>query len=197
MLCIDNKAIKSSLTIQKDIDLDSLLRKSTDYFCSREEAYEKGYSPLTFATSIRSIYSNLVLRKEVSEEEVLYYTVLGNVQPYIHKGADLIMYLTSLSVVSCFNYTPAFDLLMAKSTFSLMGFYNPEPLCIDPIVYSHVILSDNIIEDISYMLKPEYSFVPISEIGSIPTNCMTALTDTLINVRKEKDYGSNDDNEGI
>ena len=190
ILCIDIKALKQSPDVQRDVDLEDLLNNHTKYFDTVEEAMNDQYIPLDFSVSVRSIYSNLVLEEDRGVQR-RYYTNLTNVQPFIHKGYDLIMYLTSIGLMHNINYDLGFDELMTKhSQFVPIGLYNPDTMLLNPIIYSHVILSDEGAEELSKYLKEDRQLVPISEIsdyGNVP-----ALLRTLIEVKEEsKDEPSN------
>ena len=190
ILCIDMKALKQSPEVQRDVDLEDLLNNHTKYFDTGEEALRNNYSPLDFSVSVRSMYSNLVLQENRGVQR-RYYTNLTNVQPFVHKGYDLIMYLTSIGLMHNIDYKLGFDELMTKhSQFVPIGLYNPDTMLLNPIIYSHVILSDEGAEELSKYLKEDRQLVPISEIsdyGNVP-----ALLRTLIEVKEEtKDEPSN------
>ena len=190
ILCIDMKALKQSPEVQRDVDLEDLLNNHTKYFDTGEEALKNNYSPLDFSVSVRSMYSNLVLQEDRGVQR-RYYTNLTSVQPFVHKGYDLIMYLTSIGLMHNIDYKLGFDELMTKhSQFVPIGLYNPDTMLLNPIIYSHVILSDEGAEELSKYLKEDRQLVPISEIseyGNVP-----ALLRTLIEVKGEsKDEPSN------
>lgn len=190
ILCIDMKALKQSPEVQRDVDLEDLLNNHTKYFDTGEEALKNHYSPLDFSVSVRSMYSNLVLQEDRGVQR-RYYTNLTSVQPFVHKGYDLIMYLTSIGLMHNIDYKLGFDELMTKhSQFVPIGLYNPDTMLLNPIIYSHVILSDDGAEELAKYLKEDRQLVPISEIseyGNVP-----ALLRTLIEVKEEiKDEPSN------
>ena len=184
ILCVDITALKTSPDVQKDVNLEDLLNNHTKYYDTVEEALKDNYVPLDFSVSVRSIYSNLVLQIDAGEEK-RYYTNLTEIQPLIHKGYDLIMYLTSIGIMHSVDYELGFDDLMTKhSQFCPIGLYNQDSVIINPIIYSHVIMSDEGIEQLPKYLKSDRSLVHISEIsvkGNIP-----ALLETLIEVKKEE-----------
>ena len=111
-------------------------------------------------------------------------TNLTEVQPFVHKGYDLVMYLASIGVMSNIDYALGFDDVMMKhSQFSAIGLCNIDHTIINPIVYAHVILSDEGAEEFKKYLKSGRSLVPISDIiekGNIP-----ALLHTLVEVKEE------------
>ena len=190
ILCVDTKALKPSKEVQRDVDLEDLLNNHTKYFETQGEALSEDYVPLDFSVSVRTIYTNLVLQADKGEQK-RYYTNLTNIQPFIHKGYDLIMYLTSIGLMHNVNYKLGFDELMTKhSQFQLIGLYNPDTLLLNPVIYSHIILSDEVVNELPKYLKDGIKLVPISEIqevGNIP-----ALLRTLVEVKEElKDEPSN------
>lgn len=187
ILCIDTKALKTSPDVQKDVDLEDLLNNHTKYYDSAEDALKDHYVPLDFSVSVRSMYSNLVLQINKGEEK-RYYTNLTNVQPFVHKGYDLIMYLTSIGLMNNVDYRLGFDDLMCShSQFMPIGFYNPDPSLINPIIYTHVLISDEGAKELPQYLKCGRNLVDIkctmkeNVKGNIP-----ALLDTIIEVKEEK-----------
>lgn len=192
ILCVDATALKTSTDVQKDVNLEDILNNHTKYYDTVEEALEDKYVPLDFSVTVRSIYSNLVLQIDGGEQK-RYYTNLTNIQPFVHKGYDLIMYLTSIGLMHSVDYKLGFDELMMKhSQFVPMGLYNPDTLLLNPIIYSHVLISDEGIKELPNYLKEDRELVPISEIkdlGNIP-----ALLRTLIEVKEEtQDESCNND----
>lgn len=192
ILCVDTKALKTAPDVQKDVDLEDILNNHTEYFNSMKEALEDGYVPLDFSVTIRSLYDNSVVEIDKGEEK-RYYTNLTDVQPFMHKGYDLIMYLTSIGLMHNVDYKLGFDELMVKhSQFVPMGLYNPEPTVINPIIYSHVLMSDEGMKDLTKYLKGDRKVVPISDIkekGNIP-----ALLKELIIVKEEETNEQCDNN---
>lgn len=185
ILCINTEHLKTSPEVQKDINLEDLMNNHTKYYDSVEDALKDHYVPLDFSVSVRSMYSNLVLEIDKGEEK-RYYTNLTNVEQFIHKGYDLIMYLASIGVLSSVNYSLGFDEIMVKhSQFSPIGLYNTDASLINPIIYTHIILSDEGAEDLKKYLKEGKQLVPISEIKS--KGNIKAMTDTLIEVKEKSD----------
>lgn len=182
-LCIDIKALKTSPEVQKDIDLEDLLTNHISYYYSEEEALKDSYVPLDFSVSVRSMYTNLVLQID-KDREKRYYTNLTKVQPFIHKGYDLIMYLTSIGLMHSIDYKLGFDDLMMKhSQFSPIGIYNPDPSMFNPIIYTHIIISDEGVKELPNYLKSDRKLVPIKDMTKAGN--VTALLDTLIEVKEE------------
>lgn len=184
MLCIDKQQISILQFVQKDVDLGYLIDNHTKYFDDLEDAFDRGYVPLDFCVSVRSMYSNKVL-EIAKEDKMLYYTNITDIQQFPHKGYDLVMYLTSIGLMQNIDYKVGFDNLMLQhSHFSPIGLYNPNPLIINPIIYSHVILSDEGIEELSKYLKEGRQIVNINDIkekGNIKN-----LLDTLVIVKERE-----------
>ena len=191
MLCINMKSLKTSAEVQKDIDIEDLLTNHTKYFNNEKEALCSGFVPLDFSTSIRSMYSNLVVQRNI-EGKHKYYVNITDIQPFPHKGCDLMFYLNSINVMSSVNYKMGFDEFMCKhSQFMLVGLYNPDPSLINPIVYSHIVISDEGMKELPQYLKEDREIVSIKDIdreGNIP-----AMLDTLILVKERKE-NANDNN---
>ena len=184
ILCVDIKALKTSEKVQKDIDLEDLLVNHIKYFDNDEEALKEAYVPLDFSVTIRSMYSNKVVQIDAGEEK-RYYINLTQTQEFIHKGYDLVMYLTSIGVMHIIDYAGGFDDLMMKhSQFSPIGIYNPDSAVINPIVYTHIIMSDEGMEELSKYLKCDRSIVGICTINEHKQGNLPALLETLIEVKE-------------
>ena len=169
ILCVDTTVLKESLEIQKDIGLGNILDNHTKYFNIITDAYKEHYTPLDFSVSIRSLYTNLVLEREQIGEDgkelKLYYRNITNAPEVIHKGLDLIMYMTSLGVMTDVKYSTKFEEIMAKhSMFRCMGLYNPCVTLVNPCIYSHVILTDEGAEALKSCLREGRQFVHIEEM---------------------------------
>lgn len=186
ILCIDTTVLNTSQKVQKDVDLEDLINNHTKYFDSVEDALKYHYAPLDFSVSVRSMYSNLVLQIDKGAEK-RYYTNLTNVQHFVHSGYDLIMYLTSIGLLHSIEYNLGFDdLMMNHSQFQPIGLYNPDSSLINPIIYTHVILSDEGAEKLPQYLKSDRHLVPISTIEMNKAGNIPALLDTIIEVKEEK-----------
>ena len=183
ILCVDVKSLKTSPDVQRDVDLEDILDNHTKYYDTVEEALNDNYVPLDFSVSVRSMYSNLVL-ETTNGEEKRYYTNLTNVQPFVHKGYDLIMYLTSIGLMHNVNYSLGFDELMMKhSQFVPVGIYNPDTLLLNPIIYSHVIISDEGAKELPKYLKEDRELVHILKVNE--RSNIPALLRTFIEVKEE------------
>ena len=190
ILCIDTRALKTSPDVQKDVNLEDLLLNHTKYYDTAEDAVKDKYVPLDFSVSVRSLYSNLVLQIDKGEQK-RYYTNLTNVQQFVHKGYELIMYLTSIGLMHSVDYKLGFDDLMMKhSQFMPIGLYNPDSAIINPIIYCHVLISDEGAKELPNYLKGDRELVPISQMcreGNI-----SALIDTIIEVKEDSKDECND-----
>lgn len=194
ILCIDTGALKNSPDVQKDVNLEDLLLNHTKYYDTAEDAVKDKYVPLDFSVSVRSLYSNLVLQIDKGEQK-RYYTNLTNVQHFVHKGYDLIMYLTSIGLMHSVDYKLGFDDLMTKhSQFMPIGLYNPDSAVLNPIVYSHVILSDEGAEQLPQYLKSDRGLVHINAMNEFRAGNIPALLDTIIEVKEDSKDGQCDDN---
>lgn len=198
ILCVDTKALKTSAEVQTNVKLEDIINNHTKYYDSVEEALKDNYVPLDFSVSIRTLYSNLVVeidaKTEDGNDKKMYYTNMSQVQQFIHKGYDLIMYLTSIGVMMNVNYSLGFDEVMLEhSQFVPIGLYNPDPTVINPIIYSHILISDVGAKEFDKYLKKGRRFLPISDMKK--EGNLYALLDTLI-ITKEEDIDEkhNDNN---
>ena len=185
ILCVDIKSLKESSEVQRDVNLGDLINNHTKYFDSVEDALKENYVPLNFSVTVRSMYSNQVLQINKGEEK-RYYVNLTNIQPFIHKGYDLVMYLSSIGIMHSIDYSLGFDELMLKhSQFCPIGIYNSVPLLVNPIVYSHILMSDEGMEELKKYLKEDRDIVPISIMNKSSKGNIKALLDTIIEVKEE------------
>ncbi len=169
ILCVDSTVLKESPDIQKDIGLGNILDNHTKYFNTISDAYREHFTPLDFSVSIRSLYTNLVLEREQLGEDgrelKLYYRNITNAPEVIHRGVDLIMYMTSLGVLTDVMYSANLERIMDRhSIFQCMGLYNPCITLVNPAIYSHVILTDEGAEELKSCLREGRQFVPIREM---------------------------------
>ena len=198
ILCVDTKALKTSAEVQTNVKLEDIINSHTKYYDSVEEALKDNYVPLDFSVSIRTLYSNLVVeidaKTEDGNDKKMYYTNMSQVQQFIHKGYDLIMYLTSIGVMMNVNYSLGFDEVMLEhSQFVPIGLYNPDPTVINPIIYSHILISDVGAKEFDKYLKKGRRFLPISDMKK--EGNLYALLDTLIITKEENiDEEHNDNN---
>ena len=198
ILCVDTKALKTSAEVQTNVKLEDIINNHTKYYDSVEEALKDNYVPLDFSVSIRTLYSNLVVeidaKTEDGNDKKMYYTNMSQVQQFIHKGYDLIMYLTSIGVMMNVNYSLGFDEVMLEhSQFVPIGLYNPDPTVINPIIYSHILISDVGAKEFDKYLKKGRRFLPISDMKK--EGNLYALLDTLVITKEENiDEKHNDNN---
>ena len=192
ILCVDTKHLKTSDSVQKDLNLEELLKDHTKYFDTVEEALEENYVPLDVSTAIRSMYSNLVVERDTADGKK-YYVNLTNIDKFVHKGYDLLMYLTSIGVMHCVDYKMGFDdMMLQHSQFCPIGIYNPDPSLINPIIIVHIVLSDEGAESLRDYLKGNVKLVPISSIHH--ENNIRALLDEIIEVKEKIEDEHNDNN---
>lgn len=191
ILCIDTTALKTDpQKVQKDVNLKDLLLNHTRYYDSTEEAYKDKYVPLDFCMSVRSLYTNLVLEID-GKDKKLYYRNMTNVPEVIHKGYDLVMYMTGLGLMYDVVYHQGFEEIMVKYTqFQCLGLYNMNTDLMNPIIYSQVLLSDEGVDKMKPYLKDGRRFVPISSMRK--KGNIIPILDTLIEVKPKKE---GDDNE--
>lgn len=184
ILCVDSKVLKTSNEVQRAINLEDIVTNHTKYYDNEEEALKDSYVPLEFSVCVRSMSSNLVLQIDKENEGKRYYVNLAKVQEIMHKGYDLIMYLSSIAVLHSVEYSLEVDNIMLKhSQFSPIGILNIDPSVINPIVCVHIILSDEGAEEMKSHLKGDRKFVPISEMCE--EGNLKALLDTIIEVKEE------------
>lgn len=185
ILCVDTRHLDTAPYVQKDIDLGDILLNHTKYYESVAEAEKDLYVPLDFSTSVRTVYTNKVLQIKEGDK-YLYYVNHTNVGQFIHRGYDLVMYLSAIGLMSYVDYSYAFDDTMLKySEQKPMGLYNPDPGFFNPIVYSHVIIADEAEEQFKTFLKPEVGLVTFDIMRQRQKDSLTALLDTLKEVKKE------------
>lgn len=184
ILCVDTKALKTLPDVQRDVNLEDIINSHTKYFSDVEEALKESYVPLDFSVTVRSLYTNLVLQiNEVDKKR--YYVNLTQVQPFVHKGYDLIMYLTSLGLMHSVDYQLGVDKVMLNhSQFQPIGVYNPDSAVLNPIIYTHIILTDEGAEELKQYLKSDREFVPISVLENATGN-IRAMLDTIIEVKED------------
>jgi hypothetical protein len=191
ILCIDTTSLKTDpQRVQKDVNLKDLLLNHTRYYDSTEDAYKDKYVPLDFCMSVRSLYTNLVLEID-GKDKKLYYRNMTSVPEVIHKGYDLVMYMTGLGLMYDIVYRQGCDEIMMKhSQFQCIGLYNMNTDLMNPIIYSQVLLSDEGVDKMKPYLKDGRRFVPISSMQK--KGNIIPILDTLIEVKPKKE---SDDNE--
>lgn len=186
ILCVNSKALKTAPYVQSDLKFEDIFSDTNiKYFDSVEEAEKEYYVPLSFCTSIRTTYSNKVVQIPNNDQYYRYYVNYSNVDRFVHKGYDLIMYLSALSIFECVDYDKSFEEIMAKySTHQLIGLFNPDSGIMNPILYSHIIIADEAEDEFKQYLKQGIELVPIQEIN--PIGNISALLDKLIILKEVK-----------
>lgn len=187
ILCVDTKVLKVDRDeIQKDINIEDLLNNHTQYFNDAFEAKKAGYIPVVFSVSIRSMYDNTVVAfvgndsaNPIFANPIFNYEVTAE---YVHKGYDLVMFMSSIGVMQLVNYEQGFDELMSKhSQFDCIGLYVFDDRAICPRIYSHIILSDEGMKEFNKYLKDSFKIVPIKDVNA----GFKALCDTLVIVKEK------------
>ena len=192
ILCVDTQHLNTSDKVQKDINLEELLKDHTKYFDTVEEALNEAYVPLDVSTTIRSMFSNLVVERE-TDNGVSYYVNITNIDKFVHKGYDLLMYITSIGVLHCVDYKMGFDdVMLQHSQFCPIGVYNPDPTLINPIVLVHIVMSDEGAELLKDYLKDNVKLVHVSNMKS--EGSIKALLDEIIEVKEKIEDEHNDNN---
>ena len=187
VMSINVEDLKESYSVQKDVKLENLLLYNTSFidFSTAEETAKKQWRPLSFATTVRSINTNRVvcLEDQYRRRKIAYHT-FTDVEKMIHKGYDLVMFLASQSFLSLVD-GGSIDVQSAMSegsTFQCQGLYYDGLL--DPIVYSQVIISDDVFPSLAKWYKIGVCDESISDLknkfsnGNIP-----ALLDDIIEVK--------------
>lgn len=187
ILCIDTQCLKASESVQKDIDLEDLLLNHTKYYDTVAEALEDNYAPLNFSVTVRSIYDNTVMRKKNEQGNYLYYTNLTEIQPFVHKGYDLLMYLCSIGVLMNVKYSPTIDEVMMKhSQFQPIGILYDGTPYLDPIVYAHIIMSDEGMKLLEDQLNDGVEIVTIETMKEQSAGNIQALLNEIKEVHHEQ-----------
>ena len=182
--CLKKDLLKQNIRVQKDVKLDKVL-ESLEYFDTREEAYKEDCVPVCFATAVRTAYTNLVVEHEVDHLGQRNYVSLNLSQVLPHKGYDLMMFMSSLAVAKMIDCTkPENQRLMFSSQFSPIGVYNPDPSICDPVIYSHIVINDDKVEDLRASLLPGNRLVPIESMNT--QGNLKELLNELIIVKEEK-----------
>lgn len=181
ILCVSKEDLQVSDKVQKKIDIESIMNGCT-YFQTLEEAYKDGYVPLNVSVIIRTINDNRVVEFDM-EDHVSYYTNIEVNDQFVHKGYDLLMFLTSIGVMFRVNYAKGFDEVMLEhSQYQTLGVYNPNPDFINPIVVTQVLISDEGAKLFEPFLKGDSRFVSISDMRQAGN--LKAILDEIILVKE-------------
>ena len=187
---VDKNVLKVSNEVQRDIDIEDILLNHTRVYDDDKRANIDGFVPLTFSTSVRTVYTNKVvqiLRKSLRGNTSEYCVHLGRIELLPHRGLDLIMYLSSISLFHMVNYREGFDDVMLHSEFQNIGIYNPNPDLISPMIYSHIYIDDSWEKDFEKYLNERSKWYDIDSVKKhYPLN-IKALIDTLIITSKKEE----------
>ena len=66
-----------------------------------------------------------------------------------------------------------------------IGLYNPNPLIVSPIIYSHVVMSDEGAEQLKEFFKSDRHFVDINKMRENSKGNIHSMLDTIIEVKEE------------
>lgn len=189
MLCVNYDRLKTSSDVQRDVNLAEILVTHTKYYPNVESALKDHYVPLNVCMSLRTVYTNQIMQTQLHEGCVRYYVNVTDIQPCIHKGYDLVMFLSSVALMQCMKdeYTDNLGNIMLRSEFMPIGLYNPDPLIVNPMVYSHIILADDMRNKLSELFKDTVQFVSISEVRNNHVGNIKALIDTFVEVKGGQD----------
>lgn len=158
--CIPKGKIKQRNLMQKDIKIEEVL-SDLQYFNKVEEAIEKDYVPLSFVTSIRTAYSNLVVNHGGK-----YYVSLTLASVVPHRGYDLLAFMSSSAVAKIIDCTKKENQeLMFQSQLVPIGVYNPDEGICNPILYTQVIVKDDLSSVLENSLLEGNKLEPISEMN--------------------------------
>lgn len=183
ILCVDAKVLKVDKDrVQKDVDIEDLLNNHTKYFNDTFEALKEDYLPIDFTVSIRSMYDNTVVVLVGNSKLKNPIINVGTAIEFVHKGYDLVMFMSSIGVMQCVDYRQGFDELMTKhSQFECIGLYVLDGRAICPRIYSHIIMSDEGMKELEKYLKKDFQIVPITNADG----GFKVLRDTLVIVKEK------------
>lgn len=196
ILCVDTRKLNTAPHVQKDLKLADIVLNHTKYYDTAADAEKERYVPLDFAVSVRTVYTNKVLqirdntKDHEGHDQFSYYVNHTKVGQFVHKGYDLIMYLSAIGLMSFVEYSYAFDEMMLKhSVLQPVGLYNPDHGFFNPIVYSHIIIADEAEDTLKTFLKPEAELVTLDHMRATKKSgyspSISAMLDTLITVEKK------------
>lgn len=192
MLCLLKSSLRNHLVrptpfIQKNLDLGVIVSTAQHF---SEDSVPLDCVPVQFAISVRSCYDNTVLQTESavgSQCFNLYHFIRMCKEEFPHKGYDLIMYLSSLTFLTLVDYCQEVEQVMFQhSQFQPIGLYSPDPDCYNPVVYSHIILSDEGMKLLTPHLKPGVKCVTIDSMK--PRKQDEVFTRTIFNIQKEETF---------
>ena len=190
MLCIRKGLLKESPDMQKDVKIGELLSDDNiRCYDDRGIALKEGYIPFHVSVIVRSAYSNKVLEETKDNKDIRYYQTVTYDYPTIHRGYDLLMYLSSMVILIVTKYSPQVDEVMMKSQFDVLGLYNPDMDLIDPIINTQVILKDDTVEKFEEYLKNDsYKMVDIKDMNLVgSSNILEIIRQIVIVESKEEE----------
>lgn len=179
LACIPKNKIRQCNLMQKNIKIEEVLSE-LEYFESEEEAIKNDCVPLSFVTSIRTAYSNLVVNHEGK-----YYVSLTLASVVPHIGYDLLAFMSSSAVAKVIDCTKKENQeLMFQSQLVPVGVYNPDVGICNPIIYSQVVIKDDLSDSLNNSLLEGNSLESISDMKR--EGNMSAILNEIILVSEVK-----------
>lgn len=174
--------MSQSYKVNRKINLHDILMNHTRHFDDPKNAHLNGYTPLDMCISVRSMYDNTVLSRR-GKDHTLYYINVTNIEDKIHEGLELLMFISGITVLEYFDGSPEIGQIMAQhSQFQPIGLYYPPGALINPILYSHIIMSDPGMKLLEPHLKTGVRVCPIESMSY--TGNLLALLRTLVIVKE-------------
>lgn len=172
--------------LQRGINIDEILSSSNLVF-EKPSSASKALSPLRFAVTIRTEYSNLVVVQETDVRSTMPYFVRleeGNIE---HTGYDLINYENAMAIlndvvdVGVGEERDNFNgLMFSKTVPQVIGLYYPNLSKGNPYFYSHIILKDDAVDEFAKYLKEGVRFVQINDLD--PKGNTPAFYNSIFNI---------------
>lgn len=189
IMCVPIRSLPTSERVLKDVDIDALLSEKA-FFKAESEAFENGYVPVDFVTSIRTTYNNTVIQRD--KKGTPSYYAGSNSSEYVKaEGYEIAMLLASLSIPVIMdnpvvmNNSDFRNLMLGNSAYNCIGLYNPAPMLYNPIIYSHIILADGAVKDFESYLGEKSKFVTLEHMRNNCEGSIHVLLDELIDVKEE------------
>lgn len=201
ILCVLKDSLKESPHMQKQKAVLDVLNK-VEFFPT--ESIPDEYVPVSFATTLRTACTNLVV-ENISPMEVVKLPPYSSNKNFVeehtrytyakflsltdttidYKGLDLLMYMSGLAVNCYFDTTsPEASPLVMTSQFLPIGLYNPDMGLCNPIFYSQVIFNDGLNFKLKDVLYEGNCLVPISEMHK--ENNLPEILKQIVIVKEEK-----------
>lgn len=184
ILCIPAKALERKNKVQKDVLIEQCMKDCC--YCDPEKI-PAGLVPLNIGVTIRDLDSNEVLVKD-TEEVKRTFIYLTNINPTIHRGYDLIMFMSSVGVMNITQHNKGqLAEVMMKSIFDVGGVvwleHNEEPSCVilDPMVMAVIYVHKD--EFQQFLSGSEWSFKPIEEVREQSGHIKCIIDDLIDNPR--------------